>query len=73
MWFIIFLAAITIFWTVMIATGRREDYPDISETDGEMDSESELADSPEAMLKTVEAARLERQREIDEEMKDNKI
>ena len=33
----------------------------------------ELADSPEAMLKTIEAARLEMQREIDEEMSNNKI
>ncbi len=33
----------------------------------------ELADSPEAMLKAIEAARLETQRKIDEEMKDNKI
>jgi len=37
------------------------------------DYQCELADSPEAMLKTIEAARLETQRKIDEEMKDNKI
>ena len=39
----------------------------------EADYDCELADSPEAMLKTMEAARLEMQREIDEEMSNNKI
>ena len=39
----------------------------------EADYQCELADSPEAMLKTIEAARLEMQKQIDEEMSNNKI
>lgn len=39
----------------------------------EADYDCEQAESPEAMLKTMEAARLEMQREIDEEMSNNKI
>ena len=39
----------------------------------EIDFDCELADSPEAMLKTIEAARLKMQKQIDEEMSNNKI
>ena len=44
-----------------------------SKNEESSDYDCEVVDSPEAMHKAIEAARLETQRKIDEEMKDNKI
>ena len=57
------------FWTLNRETlALQYRWPDVN-----FNYQCELADSPEALLKSIEAARLETQRKIDEEMSNNKI